>query len=445
MADQFDASSVYVATPSPVDPAASQVPNSRDLNAIGSEFLTETGGPSASTSLIKRDIAAKIFDAVPAKYKIFRLLFDKPVDYVASDVFTYMEKTFGRTAFKATATQIAGTTSAITVASGAAAIVGINKIVVFPDNTKAIVTAVADTTVTVARLANSSVNLPAVAINDYFSIQGSLIADGMNFLTHYDRMSKIERYNYVQMMQRDKRWTRREIVKFQNLGTTNYFDLDKQEQLQLLLQDMFCSFWNGQRGEALITIPAGTGLTGGSTTKALTMGGIYPLMVAASCANSSGVTAATLKEVFEALAFQTDYKSEGGVRYIFAQNALLYELSKVWKEAGIRYTPSDKLADLNLMEYRIGDMRFVPVATELFKEISMFPATWKHRIFVLDLDTIQPVCMKGYAPIETGQTNPKGVNGSIQDYTEWWIQGMLSLKFNNPLSSFYIDTTGIVS
>jgi hypothetical protein len=90
-------------------------------------------------------------------------------------------------------------------------------------------------------------------------------------------------------------------------------------------------------------------------------------------------------------------------------------------------------------------MRFVPVATELFKEVSMFPVDWKNRIFVLDLDTIRPVCMTGYQPIETGQTSPKGVNGSIQDYTEWWIQGMLSLKFHNPLSSFYIDTTGIVA
>jgi hypothetical protein len=445
MTDQFDTASVYVGVPSAVNPAASQSPNSIDLNAIGSELVGATGGPTASTSLIKRDIAAKIFDAVPAKYKIFRLLFDKPVDYQASDVFTYMEKTFGRTALKATATQVAGTTSAITVASGAASIIGINKIIVFPDNTKAIVTAVADTLVTCARLVSNAGNLPAVAINDYFSIQGGLIADGQNFLSHYDRMSKIERYNYVQMMERDKRWTRREITKFRNLGTTNYFDLDKQEQLQLLLQDMFCSFWNGERGEATITIPAGTGLTAGTTTKALTMGGIYPLMVAASCANSSGVTAATLKEVFEALCFATDYKTEGGVRFLFAQNALLYELSKSFKEVGIRYTPNDKIADLNLMEYRIGDMRFVPVATELFKEISMFPATWKHRIFCLDLDTITPVCMTGYEPIETGQTNPKGVNGSIQDYTEWWIQGMLSLKFNNPLSSFYIDTTGIVS
>jgi len=446
MTDQFDTSSAYVATPSPIDPAATQNKASWSLNAIGSEYLVEPNMTSSvATSLIKRDIAAAIFDAVPAKYKIFRLLFDKPVEYVAGDVFTYMEKTFGRTALKATAITAAGATCAITVTAGTEVNVTPNKIIVFPDNTKAIVTAVASGLVTVGKLNNhGAANLPAVAVNDYFSIQGSVIADGMNFLTHYDRMSKIERYNYVQMMQRDKRWTRREIVKFQNLGTTNYFDLDKQEQLQLLLQDMFCNFWNGQRGEVNVHPQHDAALTAGNY-KALTMGGIYPLMVAASCANSSGVTSATLKEVFEALAFQTDYKSEGGVRFIFAQNALLYELSKSWKESGMRYTTSDKLADLNLMEYRIGDMRFVPVATELFKEISMFPATWKHRIFVLDLDTIQPVCMTGYAPIETGQTNPKGVNGSINDYTEWWIQGMLSLKFNNPLSSFYIDTTGIVS
>ena len=111
---------------------------------------------------------------------------------------------------------------------------------------------------------------------------------------------------------------------------------------------MFCSFWNGQRGEATVTPLNGSG----GAYKALTMGGIYPLMVAASCANSSGVTSSTLKEVFEALCFQTDYKSEGGVRFIFAQNALLYELSKCFKEVGIKYTPNDKIADLNLMEYQ---------------------------------------------------------------------------------------------
>ena len=89
---------------------------------------------------------------------------------------------------------------------------------------------------------------PALAAGAYLSVQGCVIADGMNVLVHYDRMSKIERYNYIQLMERDKRWTRMEIQKFKNNGTTNYFDLDKKEQLDLLLQDMFITLWNGERG-----------------------------------------------------------------------------------------------------------------------------------------------------------------------------------------------------
>jgi hypothetical protein len=438
MADPFNTHQTYHAVPSPVEPTLAQSPTSANLNPVGDEYSSETSRTASETDLIKRDIAYAIFDAVPAKYKIFRLLFDKPVEFVGNDVFTYMEKTFGRTALKASAITAGGATVAITVPTPTGNNVTENTIIVFPDNTKAVVISQTATLVTVGPLTGKG-NLPAVAVNDYFSIQGPVIADGLNYLSHFDRMSKVERYNYVQLMERDKRWTRMEQQKFANLGVTNYFDLDKQEQMQLLLQDMFCAFWNGERGEAQIQIHGAATYTYGKT-----MGGIYPLMVAAGCATSSGVTAATLKEVFEALAFQTDYKSEGGVRFIFAQNALLYELSKAWKEIGTRYTPNDKIADLNLNEYRIGDMRFVPVATELFKEISMFPATWKSRIFVLDLDTISPVCMTGYQPIETGQTSPKGQNGSVQDWTDWWLQGMLSIKFNNPLSSFYIDTTGIV-
>jgi len=437
MADLFDTRSSYVAVPSPVQPDVVQSPSARTLNAIGSEYATEFS--LDETSLIKMAISEKIFDAVPAKYKTLRLLFDKPVSYELSDVFTYMEKTFGRTALRSTGNVISSSDQTIVLSTGGGSNITINKIIVYPNNRKGVVTSVSADTIHVKPL-NGQPALPAVATNDYFAIQGSVIADGMNFLTHYDRMSKVERYNYIQMMERDKRWTRREITKFRNLGTTNYFELDKKEQLDLLLQDMFCSFWNGERGEVDVLVPGAA-----VNYKALTMGGIFPLMVAAGCATASGVTEATLKEVFESLAFQTDYKTEGSTRFIFAQNSLLYALSKVWKEVGVRYRPDDKIGDLNLMEYRIGDMRFVPVSTELFKEKAMFPEDWASRIFVLDLDTITPVCMTGYAPIETGQTNPKGVNGSINDYTEWWIQGMLSLKFNNPLSAFYIDTTGIAA
>lgn len=441
MTDQFNAANSYIATPNPTQPNLVQSPAPWELNAIGDEYATNFS--RSTTSLIRRAIAYQIFDSVQKKYKIMPLLFDKPVSYEPSDTFTYMEKTFGRTVLQHISADSVGSSASqsIELTTGGAANVTINKILAYPTNRKGIVTSVNTTTdiITVIPL-NGQANLPALTGDEYFAIQSSLIADGQNFLSHYDRMKKIERYNYVQLMHRDKRWSRKEMTKFRNLGNTNYYDLDKQEQLDLLMYDMFASLWNGERAEADVTNPEGSGVY-----KAKTMGGIYPLMVAAGSSNSTGVTASQLKDTFEVLAFTTNYKATGDTRFIFGVDQLLYELSKEYKETGTRYTPNDKIADLNLYEYRIGDMRFVPVSTELFKESSLFPASWASRLFILDLDTIHPVCMTGYEPIEMGETSPKGTNGSIKDYTEWWIQGMLSLKMNNPLSSFYIDTTGIVS
>lgn len=442
MADPFNSSNSYVATPNPTQPNLTQYPAPwNSVNAVGSEYATAYSRDT--TLLIRREVAQKIFDAVPAKYKVMRLLFDKPVEYTASDEFTYLEKTFGRTVLQHISADVvaSGATQEIELTSGGSANITKNKIIVYPTNRKAVVTDVNTSTdvITVKKL-NGQADLPGLTGDEYFAIQSSVIADGQNFLTHYDRMKKVERYNFVQLMHRDKRWTRKEITKFRNLGTTNYYELDKKEQLDLLLQDMFASLWNGERAEVDVTNPEGSG-----TYKAKTMGGIFPLMVAAGVSNATSVTASQLKDTFETLAFATDYKASGSTKFIFAVPQLLYELSKEYKETGTRYRPDDKMADLNLWQYRIGDMNFVPVDTTLFKESSLFPATWGARMFVLDLDTIQPVCMTGYEPIEMGETSPKGVNGSINDFTEWWIQGMLSLKFNNPLSSFYIDTTGIVS
>ena len=440
MTDPFAAAQSYTATPNPTQPNLVQAPAPwNTLNAIGDEYSTAYSYDE--TSLIRRAIAYEIFDSVKAKYKVMPLLFDKPVSYELSDTFTYMEKTFGRTVLQhQTSTQVGSSASqTITLTTGGGANVTVNKIIVYPTNRKGVVTAVSTDTLTVVPL-NGQANLPALTGDEYFAIQSSVVADGQNFLTHYDRMKKIERYNYIQLMHRDKRWTRKEMTKFRNLGNTNYYELDKQEQLDLLMQDMFASLWNGERAEANVINPEGSG-----TYKAKTMGGIYPLMVSAGSSNSTGVTSSQLKDTFETLAFATNYKTTGATRFIFGVDQLLYELAKEYKETGTRYTPNDKIADLNLWEYRIGDMRFVPVSTELFRESSLFPVTWASRLFILDLDTIHPVCMQGYEPVEMGETSPKGVNGSINDYTEWWIQGMLSLRFNNPLSSFYIDTTGIIS
>jgi len=119
---------------------------------------------------------------------------------------------------------------------------------------------------------------------------------------------------------------------------------------------------------------------------------------------------------------------------------MLYELSKVFKEPGIRYTPNDEIANLNLMEYRIGTMRFVPVNCELFREASCFPADWKRKLLIIDQETITPIKMKGLEAMNIGgSTLDKGANGTREGFKDWYVEAQLSLQMNNPLSSFWID------
>jgi hypothetical protein len=168
------------------------------------------------------------------------------------------------------------------------------------------------------------------------------------------------------------------------------------------------------------------------------MGGIYPTMVAAG-SMTANPTIAGLRTAFETLAFKTNFKKEGGTRMIYATDEMLYELSKIFKDPGTRYTPNDKIADLNLTEYRMGTMKFVPVPCELFKEQSCFPKEWARKILVLDQETISPVKMKGLPSMFSGTTLDKGANGTREDFKDWYTEANLSLRFNNPLGSFYID------
>jgi hypothetical protein len=422
----------YVPTPNPLVPTGNQAPfNNENLNPIGSHYADGTNN-YAETMLIQRAIVREIFDATPQKYKLLRLFFDKPVDYQPLDEFSYLEKTFGRTALKAASGVGApGTDTVQSVVLTTTENINVNKIIVYPDGTHGVVTSVTPGTDTITVMPMTGGALPAVVANDYFAIQGGLIADGMNFFTHYDRMTTVERYNYIMLMQRDKRWTRMEMTKYRNSSTTNYFDLDKKEQADFLYQDMFVSFLNGALGEFDIT--------GGYHAKS--MAGVYPSMVAAGCQHADS-TPATLLSDFETLAFATDYKSEGATRFILGTPQSLYNFDKLWKEPGIQYVPNDRIADLNLTQYKLGDMNFVKVPMQVFQEKSMFPESWANKIICLDMDTIQPVCMQGYLPIEMGETMNKQ-QGTREDYKEWWMQACLSLKFNNPLSSFYMDLSGM--
>jgi len=380
----------------------------------------------AETNLIQKEIKRVIFDAAPKQYNALKLLFEKSAEDRNLDEFEYLETTFNRSPLVAATGVAGGATISFDLTAGSLTHISKDLVVIFPNNVKGIITAIAGATITVS--AQSGGALPAVVAGDILSVQSTIMADGMTNFANYERVETITRYNFIQFFLRAARWGRIELQKYKNAGTTNYLTVDTENKMKQLRIDMFNAFFNGERGEFILAT--------GEAAKA--MGGIYPTMVAAGSANANP-TIAGLKAAFETLAFATNYKAEGGVRFIYAVDEMLYELSKVWKEPGIRYAPSDSIADLNLTEYKLGTMRFVPVVCELFKEISCFPADWRRKLLVIDQETITPIKMAGIPQFEMGATLEKGANGSREGFKDWWVQAQLSLEFNNPLGCFWID------
>lgn len=406
---------------------------SNETNPQASQYGIESEYSPNEEILIAKAIRKIIFDAAPAKYNSMKLLYSKPFKEYGLDEFEYLEKTFGRSVVVSNAVvglqaAVPGAHQTQVIAMTAATVdkLSIDLILVYPDNTHGVVTAIAGNNVTINSLANAG--LPAVAVGDEFAVEATIRADAMDSFSNYGRMETITRYNYIQFFLRAQRWGRVELQKYKNQGTTNYLQLDMDEKVKQLRIDMFNSYWNGQRGEYTIA--------GGHIAKS--MGGINPTMLAGSSATANP-TVAGLKAAFESLAFATDFKVEGGTRFIYATSEILNEFSNIYKQPGLRYAPNDHIADLNLMKIELGGQNFVLVPCELFREKSCFPADWQRKIFVLDQDTISPVKMKGIPQFEMGGTLAMGKNGTREDFEDFWVRGQLSQEYNNPQGGFIID------
>lgn len=403
------------------------------LNPQGSNYAVDSGYTTEETILIEKAVAEQIFDSTPEQYRALRLVFEKEALQKNLDEFEFLEKTFGRTALEATAgvgavaaVPGAEVTQVIAMTANSVDHILPNVLIAYPDGTKAIVRSIAALNVTVA--SQTSQGLPAVVNGDIFSVIGPVMADGDNAFSHYQRMEFVTRYNYIQLFLRAARWTRLERQKHINAGRTNYMALDMEEKMEQLRLDLFISFFNGTRGEVKLV----NGLA------AKTMGGIFPSMQAAG-SMSANPTLAGLRTAFEKLAFATNHLKEGGTRFIYATDEMLYELSKIFKDPGLRYAPNDSIAKLNLKKYELGTMNFVPVPCELFKDSACFPTSWSRKMLILDQESIHPVRMKGIPMLETGATLDKGANGTREDFKDSYVQGNLSLQFNNPLGSFTLD------
>jgi hypothetical protein len=403
----------------------------RNTNAEGANYGQDSVYSPEESNLIAKEIRRAIFDAAPAQYNALKLLFDKPFIEKGSDEFEYLENTFGRTPLEADA--IAGAvvavpgafvTQTVTITANSLTKVSKDLIVIYEDGTHGVIADIAGNVITINSLKDQG--LPAVAVGDIFAIQSTIEADGMDYFSHYDRLDTITRYNYIQFFMRVKRWARVEMQKYVNMGTTDYLERDKQEKLKQLRIDFFNSYFNGVRGE----------YTFSNNYAGKAMGGIYPTMLSAGSAFGNP-TVAGLKATFESLAFQTNYKAEGGTRFIYATDEMLNLFSEIYKQPGLRYEPNNETANLRLKRIELGTQNFVLVPCELFRETSCFEKSWNRRILVIDQDSVSPVKMKGLPQLEIGETDNRA-RGSRENFTDFWCGGNLSLEFNNPPGSFHM-------
>jgi len=409
-----------------------------NTNPQGSNYAAESEFTPEESNLIAKEIKRVIFDAAPKQFLSMKVLFSQEVEEKGSDEFEYLEYTFGRTSPVLAAG--AATTAAAAAVPGApnthvshtfnltaASLekISVDNIITYPNGDEGVVVSIAGNIVTINSLTGGS--LPGVAAGDVLAIRSTIMADADDAFSHYDRTEVITRYNYVQFFLRAKRWGRVEMQKYINMGNTNFLDVDKKEKVRQLRYDMFISYWNGHRGEYNIS----------GNRKAKSMGGIYPTMVASSSANANP-TLGGLGASFESLAMSTNFKTEGGTRFVYGTHQSLHELSKIYKVPNLRYTTSVNGVNLDLEKIVIGGATYALVPCELFKNSACFPSAWAKRLIVLDQDTIRPVKMKGIPLVEMGETDDLQ-KGSYRQYKDFWCKAQLSIEFNNPQGSFYID------
>ena len=432
------AQNAYTATPNPANPTATQGNYPLwQFNAPASDYSGQYGFDE--TIHLQRTIFNEIKENFPAQFNIFRILFSKPVEYVNSDEFSWTEEAWPRPILTiATGAGSSTTTQSLVLTAGGTNGIAVGDSVWYTDGTQGFISAItaATNTITVSPLTGGS--LPAIAANEKLVPGTPIIADGMNSFVHYDRIATVQHTNYVMIGQRNRRWTNMTMLKMQNSGTTDYLQKDAKLTMMNAQLDAFQSFFNGTRGNAGITFPSG-----GAAYNAKTTDGVFPFMKRGGSQHATS-TPATLEADFRQLAFNTNYKNVDVPRFIIGSDKALNAMAKVLKNP-VRYFPENMTYNMNLDEYKIGTMRYVPIVTPLFEERSgLFPKSFENRLLVLDVDTIDPVCMKGLQPFSYGSTSSmqKG-NGGYNDYIDFYVSYAVGMKQTNVDSSFWIDLVGI--
>lgn len=427
-------------------------------NAPGAPFITNAGQAptalgAAATPHLERFIFNKIMGTDPEPYFASLRLFmfgQTPVE-VPLDQYEWSEKPSQRYALNANngtadpvGTQIVaaigGATGAyqqynIPIPDSDLPFVALNNDIMFGNQGYGTIIAKTPgtpSTITVQSLV--SAGLPAVLQGDRLPMMGEIRADGMETIVNVQRMSTVERYNYVATFMRSTKWARKELLNWQNGGTTDFIEKNQQEVILNLKYDALVNFWAGKKEMRLLST--------GDYAKG--MDGIDPQMRAGGSATAT-TTLGNLIATFEAMGQNTNYQARSGTRYVFARQELLTILSKEYKSLQTRYSPNDMVANMDLDKIKFGGQNYVLVPVEPFGDINYFQSDWADRMYVIDTGCVQTIKQKGLPfmdinnmmenHLQSFRDNPR----SLRDYKVWSAEINISLKMVEPRGSYVIN------
>lgn len=362
------------------------------INPEGAHLLTAapTALDAQATHHLKRVIANKILPTTPNSYfEALKLVFlTKTPMTVPDDQYSWDEVPDQRMAITpndgvtAVGVQIHAATSAspgayvtrtVPVPAAMQAYVMINSDVVFPDGSIATVTVKTPGSNTITLTSLVGKGIPAIIAGQMLPQAGEIRGDGMKGWKNVTRANTISRTNYVATIMRASQYGRKELLKYLFNQQTNYLETDMNTLIEQIRFDWLVQTFVGKKEMRLLD----------DGTYAKGMDGIVTQMENGNSTFATS-TVSNLQASLEAIAQETNHKSRGGTRDLFAPQAVLTLLSKLYKDHKVQLMNNESIVNLDLEGFRIGGQtyRFCPV--EPFANGHYFPEKYRSRLLVVD-------------------------------------------------------------
>lgn len=418
-------------------PAIQQPHGLQDQNTRSSQYASDY---SESTRVdLKEDVDALIHRTAPRQFLDLQVLKAFGTMTVPGDEHTHTEAPWARvpaTVVTGASAQSAGTntqvqTQNIVITEADTQRFRPDRMVVYPDGTIGVVTAINDSTNTITVTSQYGQGLPLIATGEFLTDGGVQGADGQDRVAMLDKLTTLVFESFLEKVgPRTIKWDEIALQKAQNLAQTNYLQEEKRTVEEQLMTDFAQRVWLMKGGKYLLSANNEVGKH---------MHGIIPTMNERGSAFLTA-TSATVWDVLTEAVFNTNHTAKGGERLVFGTPRALHYLNLKEKGDLVRYAPNDKVRDLDLSAYKFGSHTLVPVEVQLWQDAGTFPELYRDRLVVIDPGNIKLLQMKGI-PMTWRHTMGNRHQGHIFDYILMLYQAFGGVKLTNAPAHFAVDVS----